>query len=109
MGVGLLAFYEEPDFMPPRRRLDLATGAAASKGANRRRKQVCIIRRVETVCISHISHPRLSSLANDDQNDPCLPKSLLTGFEEVYPLWALATVEYGGLGWDTIQIGKVTC
>ena len=34
-------------------------------------------------------------------------KSLLTGFEEVYPLWALASVVNGGLGWTTMQIGKV--
>lgn len=34
-------------------------------------------------------------------------KSLLTGFEEVYPLWALSFVTFGGLGWSTIEIGKV--
>lgn len=28
-------------------------------------------------------------------------------FEEVYPLWALSTRDVGGLGWDTVEIGKV--
>lgn len=34
-------------------------------------------------------------------------KALLTGFEEVYPLWALSLVSFGGLGWSTMEIGKV--
>lgn len=34
-------------------------------------------------------------------------QSLLTGFEEVYPLWALSIVNVGGLGWNTMEIGKV--
>ncbi|CAN0066183.1 unnamed protein product [Scytosiphon promiscuus] len=37
----------------------------------------------------------------------CIVQSLLTGFEEVYPLWALSIVSVGGLGWSTTQIGKV--
>ncbi|CAM9109513.1 unnamed protein product [Ectocarpus sp. 8 AP-2014] len=37
----------------------------------------------------------------------CVVQSLLTGFEEVFPLWALSTVGVGGLGWGTMEIGKV--
>eukprot|EP00903_Cladosiphon_okamuranus_P005915 g5848.t1 len=37
----------------------------------------------------------------------CIVQSLLTGFEEVYPLWALSTVGVGGLSWGTVEIGKV--
>ncbi|CAM9273702.1 unnamed protein product, partial [Ectocarpus sp. 6 AP-2014] len=37
----------------------------------------------------------------------CVAQSLLTGFEEVFPLWALSTVGVGGLGWGTMEIGKV--
>eukprot|EP00752_Nemacystus_decipiens_P007148 g6401.t1 len=37
----------------------------------------------------------------------CVVQSLLTGFEEVYPLWALSLVSCGGLGWSTVEIGKV--
>ncbi|CAM9968097.1 unnamed protein product [Ectocarpus sp. 12 AP-2014] len=33
-------------------------------------------------------------------------QSLVTGFEEVYPLWALSTAGVGGLEWSTLQIGK---
>eukprot|EP00903_Cladosiphon_okamuranus_P005917 g5848.t3 len=38
----------------------------------------------------------------------CIVQSLLTGFEEVYPLWALSTVGVGGLSWGTVEIGKVS-
>ncbi|CAN0488591.1 unnamed protein product, partial [Ectocarpus sp. 12 AP-2014] len=31
----------------------------------------------------------------------CVVQSLFTGFEEVYPLWALSIVSVGGLGWST--------
>eukprot|EP00903_Cladosiphon_okamuranus_P005914 g5847.t1 len=37
----------------------------------------------------------------------CVVQSLLTGFEEVYPLWAISLVSFGGLGWSTVEIGKV--
>ncbi|CAM9142011.1 unnamed protein product [Ectocarpus fasciculatus] len=37
----------------------------------------------------------------------CIVQALLTGFEEVYPLWALSIVSVGGLGWSTVEIGKV--
>ncbi|CAM9772920.1 unnamed protein product, partial [Ectocarpus sp. 8 AP-2014] len=37
----------------------------------------------------------------------CVVQSLLTGFEEVFPLWVLSTVGVGGLGWGTMEIGKV--
>ncbi|CAB1100441.1 unnamed protein product [Ectocarpus sp. CCAP 1310/34] len=37
----------------------------------------------------------------------CVVQSLFTGFEEVYPLWALSIVSVGGLGWSTVEIGKV--
>ncbi|CAM9962781.1 unnamed protein product, partial [Laminaria digitata] len=37
----------------------------------------------------------------------CAAQALNICFEEVYPLWALSTRDVGGLGWDTIQIGKV--
>eukprot|EP00903_Cladosiphon_okamuranus_P012516 g11720.t1 len=36
-------------------------------------------------------------------------QSLLTGFEEVYPLWALSIADVGGLEWNTLQIGKALC
>ncbi|CAM9510449.1 unnamed protein product, partial [Pylaiella littoralis] len=29
------------------------------------------------------------------------------GYDEAYPLWALSTVDVGGMGWSTKQIGKV--
>ena len=35
------------------------------------------------------------------------PQFVYSGFDEVYPLWALATVAKGGLDWSTVQIGKV--
>lgn len=38
---------------------------------------------------------------------PRVSQSLVTGFEEVYPLWALSTADVGGLEWSTMQIGKV--
>lgn len=34
-------------------------------------------------------------------------QALLIGFEEAYPLWALSTPDVGGLGWDSVEIGKV--
>lgn len=34
-------------------------------------------------------------------------QALVIGFEEAYPLWALSTPDVGGLGWGTIDIGKV--
>ncbi|CAN0435171.1 unnamed protein product, partial [Ectocarpus sp. 12 AP-2014] len=37
----------------------------------------------------------------------CVVQSLLAGFEEVFPLWALSTVGVGGLDWGTMEIGKV--
>ncbi|CAM9109587.1 unnamed protein product [Ectocarpus sp. 8 AP-2014] len=37
----------------------------------------------------------------------CVVQSLQSGFEEVFPLWALSTVSVGGLGWGTMEIGKV--
>ncbi|CAM9503102.1 unnamed protein product [Ectocarpus sp. 4 AP-2014] len=37
----------------------------------------------------------------------CVVQSLFTGFEEVYPLWAISIVSVGGLGWSTVEIGKV--
>lgn len=30
-----------------------------------------------------------------------------TGFQEMYPLWAMSTVANGGLDWSTQDIGKV--
>lgn len=36
-----------------------------------------------------------------------LAQALLIGFEEVLPLWMLSTPDVGGLGWNTMQIGKV--
>lgn len=30
-----------------------------------------------------------------------------SGFDEVYPLWALSSVSKGGLDWSSPQIGKV--
>lgn len=29
------------------------------------------------------------------------------GFDEAYPLFALSTPDVGGLGWSTVEIGKV--
>eukprot|EP00752_Nemacystus_decipiens_P006569 g5915.t1 len=37
----------------------------------------------------------------------CMVQALIMGFEEAYPLFALSTPDVGGLGWDTLQIGKV--
>lgn len=34
-------------------------------------------------------------------------QAIVIGFEEAYPLWALSTPDVGGLGWGTIEIGKV--
>lgn len=31
------------------------------------------------------------------------------GFDELFPLFALSTPDVGGLGWNSMQIGKVTC
>eukprot|EP00904_Undaria_pinnatifida_P001778 jgi/Undpi1/11600/HiC_scaffold_30.g13895.m1 len=35
------------------------------------------------------------------------PQCVYSGFDEVYPLWALASAAKGGLDWSTPQIGKV--
>eukprot|EP00904_Undaria_pinnatifida_P012601 jgi/Undpi1/8471/HiC_scaffold_25.g10938.m1 len=37
----------------------------------------------------------------------CVVQALIIGFEEAFPLWALSTPDVGGLGWGTIEIGKV--
>ncbi|CAM9674916.1 unnamed protein product [Ectocarpus sp. 6 AP-2014] len=37
----------------------------------------------------------------------CIISTVSIGFDEVYPLFALSTPDVGGLGWSTVEIGKV--
>ncbi|CAM9145508.1 unnamed protein product, partial [Hapterophycus canaliculatus] len=37
----------------------------------------------------------------------CTVQTIQIGFEEAYPLFALSTPDVGGLGWNTVQIGRV--
>ncbi|CAM9645936.1 unnamed protein product [Ectocarpus fasciculatus] len=37
----------------------------------------------------------------------CVTSAVDIGFDEVYPLFALSTPDVGGLGWSTLEIGKV--
>eukprot|EP00904_Undaria_pinnatifida_P002432 jgi/Undpi1/1218/HiC_scaffold_108.g14132.m1 len=37
----------------------------------------------------------------------CVSQCTLIGLDEVYPLWAVSTVDAGGLGWGTVEIGQV--
>lgn len=55
-----------------------------------------------------IKHPDSTTTLPTLRFERPLPlQSLFTGFEEVYPLWALSIVSVGGLGWSTVEIGKV--